>query len=158
MKELLKDSYMQGSDKKKTRKAVIDLFEDIRYYEMLLEENDTIKKSKDITSANTSGGISDPTSSTFKKINDMAKAIDIFYKKLEEVKATFTDEEKTVYQHTIVKREKDDVILASTLLYPSKFYAVKNSMYFKIAIKFRLVNPYIYANTKNVTRVIDQLV
>ncbi len=152
MKQLLKENYMSGCNKKRIRRAVLDLFDEIKYYEMLLEESFVTNEGKTLPIKTTN--VSDPISGTLNSLEKMANIVNAFYKKVDSVKETFTEDELVVFECSVEKREKDEIIMCTKFKNAQKYYQIKNSMYFKLAIKFKIVNPYEYIDMKQTSNAI----
>lgn len=152
MNKLFKQNYMIGFDHKKITKLVKDKFDDIHFKEMIVESYDLSGDSKDIVLNSFSSGYSDPTFNAVREREKLIKQINDFYATLESVKATFTEEEIMIFKYSLEAGEKDEVIQEKTRYYNNKFYCIKNSLYFKLALKYNLINPY----TRNIAETVSE--
>ena len=75
------------------------------------------------------------------EILDLEKEIEDFKFKVKYLKAQLTNEELMIFNHSIIERELDKMIMPIINKYSHSYYEIKISCYLKVAICFGIEQP-----------------
>lgn len=137
MKALLSKDYLIDFDMKLLQKEIYDLFDNFNFVCELVDQNCIEKKEKNYYSFK-NRKLTNSEAYKLIKIDEYKKYIDIFNKKLEYLKSTFTQDELIIFKYGIEEREPDKVICDRICKTYKTYYLIKKSCFVKIALRFNL--------------------
>ena len=138
MKLLLSKKYLDEFDLSICGKKIFDLFDDYNFLRNLVDNNIDIEYKSEVPSNNKV--IINPELSKIIKRDTIENALNIFDKKIENLKNNMTDDEIRILNYSIIERETDAEVQARICKYSRTFYQIKKSCYVKIILKFNLLD------------------
>lgn len=138
-----KKKYLDEYDLKSLVKAVYNLFDDYNYKKAISQEYlDSIYQHRitDKLECLKNHKIIDKTYNVVEKREKVVKYLNEFDRKLEHLLSTLTDDEKKVYNYSILARLQDKVVRDEICKTDKTYYLIKKSCYVKFALRFGLVD------------------
>lgn len=138
--KILNQEIINAFDYPKTRQAVLGLFSKYRLYSQKIE---AVLESYNGALANNNSGIlssqiSDKTSSKAIKIADYKNFIDDFEKSFKKLKLKMTEDEKKIFELSILSSHSDEEVAEKLSLDKSNIYPRKKSCFIKTALFYNV--------------------
>ncbi len=138
MKALISRKYLDNFEMKELSKAVFDLFDDYNFICSLVRDHMIEKTNCRDYAKNKSNSSSEELKSLLKR-ESYIKYLKEFEKKVEDLKANFTDDELKVFKYSIGDRETDKELCDRITKTYKTYFIIKKSCYVKVALKFNLL-------------------
>lgn len=154
MRVLLRKMYLDDYDLKMVVKAVHNLFDDYNHKKLIV---------KGYFDGDLQHGLyDDPSDKRYKKKKDSVSDaavlkeevkvyLDLFERKLENIKERFTEDEMLIYKYSVLARLPDKAMRDKICKTDKTYYPIKKSCYVKLALSFDLIDGF----TKTVYKTIS---
>lgn len=134
MKALISRKYLDNFEMKELSKAVFDLFDDYNFICSLVRDHMIEKTNCRDYAKNKSNSSSEELKSLLKK-RIIYKIFKRVWKKVEDLKANFTDDELKVFKYSIGDRETDKELCDRITKTYKTYFIIKKSCYVKSCFK-----------------------
>ncbi len=144
MKALLKKQYLDEYNLRQITKSVFNLFDDYNYKKAVaqdyIDSQYSHPMSDHLDDTRNKRGQKDAVYDVVVRRSKVVKYIESFDMKIKSLKNDFTTEELIIFEHSIIERESDKVIMDRLAMTDKTYYIVKKSCFVKIALRYNLAD------------------
>ena len=123
----------------KVRQKVQELFGLIEFYEDCIKCGDIIEERTPLVKFNPNS-LSNPTANHMKRLDEMKKIVEAFYKSLRNIERKFNNEELKIFKSSFLEHKTDFEIRVELRIHKDKYYDLKGYVYFLLAVGFNILD------------------
>lgn len=123
----------------KVRQRVQELFGLIEFYEDCIKCGTVVEEHTPLIKFNPNS-LSNPTANHIKKLDEMKKIVEAFYRSLRNIERKFNNEESKTFKSFFVEHKTDFEIRIELGIHKDKYYDLKGYVYFLLAVGFNILD------------------
>lgn len=123
----------------KVRQRVQELFGLIEFYEDCIKCGTVVEEHTPLIKFNPNS-LSNPTANHIKKLDEMKKIVEAFYRSLRNIERKFNNEESKIFKSFFVEHKTDFEIRIELGIHKDKYYDLKGYVYFLLVVGFNILD------------------